>query len=183
MESLQNKRIIFFLLVLLTALGAAFWYFPQAPEDNGLEIDTSVYINLDDVELVQGEAGREKWELIAKKSKYFKEEKQIKVYSPKFNFYLKNSTHEISMHAPIGTANPEESEIRLWNGVVANYAGNKMTADSMHYLGKDEKIEFRGGIRLSRKDYLVKSEKASLNLEKQELSFQGEVKVYLGESI
>ena len=181
---MQNKRIIFFLLVLLAGVGAAFWYFPQAPEEeNGLQIDTSVYINLDDVKLVQGEAGREKWELTAKRSKYFKKEKRIKVYSPKFNFYLKNSTHEISMHAPIGAANPEESEIRLWNGVVANYAGSKMTADSMYYLGKDEKIEFRGGIRLSQKDYLVKSEKASLNLEKQELSFEEEVKVYFGESL
>ena len=144
--------------------------------------NSSVNIKLDSINLVQGEGGRKNWELTAKKSKYFKDREVIKVYLPKVKFYLKNSQKELIIEAPLGTASPQQSEIELQDGIDANYAGNELVAESMHYRAKKDEIHFLGGVSFSQDSFLVKSRRACLDLANKRLSFEQEVQVYLPHS-
>ena len=157
----------------------AYWFFPQAAEENELAFNSSVYINLDNIHLVQGEGGEKKWELRAEKSKYFKDGKEIKVYRPTVSFYLKNSTQELTMNAPLGIASLDKSAVELQNGVNATYQGGNLLADRMYYKEKEGKIVFRGGVTVNREDLSIKSERAGLDLEKKSLVFERNVEVFL----
>lgn len=132
-----------------------------------------------DVELVQGRRGSMEWKLLAKTAKYNQEEKLVGVSAPRLTAYYGEDRKEVFIKADKGEVDQGNDNLTLYDNVVGRFGGLDVSAPYLDYVGGDEKVFLKGGVRVSKPELELTGDEALIDLESRELVVLGHVKAIL----
>ena len=188
MPSLNSKKILFPLALVLGGLGFGLWVWMsqnktiqdirEVAENVNLEAEVGVDLSLNGIELTQGEAGHTEWRLTAQKAKYLQEEGRVLVDKPEVVYYLPDGK-ALTVSAPQGEVSQENEEATLWPRVDGDYDGNTISADKLTWTGKQSRIALTGNVELDNPRVRFTGQELAFNIKEKTLEARQGVRVVI----
>lgn len=179
-----GRRLIGFGLVLVVLAGTA-WIIWTQLSDSSSSLQT-VYEELDvaveDLRLVQGGKGQRTWELIARHSRYIRDESRIEFDQPRITFYKQDGSGPIKARAPHGEYLQDQGTARLWPQVTASYGETTVHSQRMLFDQKAQEITFEGQVTIKHPQVNATSNTALIDLQENQLILTGDVEVDIYET-
>jgi LPS export ABC transporter protein LptC len=179
-----GRRLISFGLVLLVLAGTA-WIIWTQFSDSSPNLQ-SVYEDLDvaveDLRLVQGGKGQRTWELIARHSRYIRDESRIEFDQPRITFYKHDESGPIKARAPRGEYLQDQGIARLWPQVTATYGQTTVHSQRMLFDQKDQEITFESQVTINHPQVNATSNTAVIDLQENQLILTGDVEVEIDDA-
>lgn len=179
-----GQRLIGFGLLLAVLAGTA-WIIWTQLSDSSPSVQ-KVYQELDvavkDLRLVQGGKGQRTWELIARHSRYIRDESRIEFDQPRITFYKQDGSGPIKARAPRGEYLQDQGTARLWPQVTASYGQTTVNSQRMLFDQNAQQITFEGQVTTTHPQVNASSNSAVIDLQENQLILTGDVEVELYET-
>ena len=181
---ISRRLILFGLGLALVAVTA--WSIWNQFADSSPSVQM-VYTNLDvaveDLHLIQGGEGQRTWELKARQSRYVRDASRLEFDRPRIDFYKDEDSSPIHAQAPSGEYLQDKGVARLWPRVKASFGQNTVHAERMVFDRNRQSLVFQGHVVIDHPQARARSNKARIDLEKNQLVLTGDVEVDFHETI
>lgn len=178
MENLTRKPIFLVAsFLIMIGLGIALWYSRDSSEKTLSKSPLPISMALENIELLHGENGHQKWRLFAEKSYYYKQFETIEFLKPKLVYKLANKKEHLRVRAKHGEYDQKQGKIRLWPNVYALHGEMDLKAKGMEYSFDQNILRFIGNVYLQHSKIQVHSKGADFDVNKNVITFQNKVEV------
>lgn len=170
------------LILLIFALGVGIGLFwnqrrnsvaPSADKAAGNQ--TGADVSAEDLELVQGAAGKVQWRVRAKSAQYSFDQRIVQVKSPQLFAYVGPDGDEVFLKADLGEVNQRGNTVTLRDNIIGRYESFTLTSDVFDYIGPMKKLYLKGRVIVERPDFMLNATAVEINVETKELTAAGGV--------
>jgi len=133
----------------------------------------------EDLELVQGSAGKIEWRVRARSAEYSFDKRIVHVKNPQLFAYIGTEGEEFFLKADKGEVNQQGNTLTLSDNIVGQYNGFTLSSDVFDYIGAMKKLYLKGHVSVFRPDFQINATAVEINVETRELTAAGGVEAEL----
>ncbi|GAU09013.1 LPS export ABC transporter periplasmic protein LptC [Desulfoplanes formicivorans] len=175
----MKKTICLFLVVAVAGIVLTIWHLRKdvsvSPETPSLNMDLS----LQGVTLRQGSKGRLLWTLNATSADYRKDQGVVFVTDPEILYFQEEESTPVYVEGDHGRIDQKNDQADIWSHVLVRYQGSVLTTQSLHYNGTSSLLLCNKDVEIRRKDMVLTSQRATLELATKRVQAHGQVKAVL----
>lgn len=141
------------------------------PQSNQTEPD----VLAEDLELVQGSAGKVEWKVRARSAQYSFDNRIVQVVGPQLTAYVGEGRDEFYLKADLGEINQKGNTLTLRDNITGLYSGFTMTSEVFDYVGAEKTLYLKGHVAVHRPDFMFNATSVEINMETMQLTAAGGV--------
>lgn len=177
---MTRKTVLLILLIFALGVGIGLVWnqrrysgAPTAEKDAGNQ--TGADVTAEDLELVQGAAGKVQWRVRAKSAQYSFDQRIVQVKSPQLFAYVGPDAAEVFLKADLGEVNQRGNTVTLRDNIIGKYESFTLTSDVFDYIGPMKKLYLKGRVIVERPDFMLNATAVEINVDTKELTAAGGV--------
>jgi LPS export ABC transporter protein LptC len=136
-------------------------------------------LSLQGVTLRQGSQGRLLWTLNATRADYRKDQGIVLVTDPEILYFQEEESTPVYVEGDHGRIDQKNDQADIWSHVLVRYQGSVLTTQSLHYNGTSSLLLCNKDVEIRRKDMVLTSQRATLELATKRVQAHGQVKAVL----
>ena len=173
----KTALLILFIFALGVGIGL-YWNQRQAgvsPSADKLAGNQTADVTAEDLELVQGTAGKVQWRVRARSAQYSFDQRIVQVKSPQLFAYVGPQGDEVFLKADTGEVNQRGNTVTLHDNIIGKYGSFTLSSDVFDYIGPMKKLYLKGRVIVERPDFMLNATAVEINVDTKELTAAGGV--------
>ncbi len=177
---MTRKTVLLIFLIFALGVGIGLYWNQRrgggpAPADKSAGNQTGADVTAEDLELVQGTAGKVQWRVRAKSAQYSFDQRIVQVKSPQLFAYVGPQSDEVFLKGDIGEVNQRGNTVTLRDNIIGKYGSFTLSSDVFDYIGPMKKLYLKGRVIVERPDFMLNATAVEINVDTKELTAAGGV--------